>query len=179
MTEAPASPPPTASVRRRLAAHVLDSVLVAVVGIGVAWLVAAALPALSVSDRQDGTLQLVVDPLRLAVQALAVATIGAVYFGWSWSEPRGATLGQRALGLRVLDVTGASGLGTGHALARWAATGIPLGVVAAAVVEIPVAWLAVAALIALWTFALLVSTWRSPRRRGLHDRLAGSVVVRA
>jgi uncharacterized RDD family membrane protein YckC len=160
-------------------AHVLDSIAVAALGLVVAALVSALLPALSVAEGSDGTLRLVVDPLRLVAQSLAVAVLSGAYFTWSWSGRSAATPAQRALGVRVIDATGGAPLTAGRAVLRWAATGVPLGIIAAALVEAPVAWLAIVALAAGWTVALLVSARRHPHRRGLHDRIAGSLVVRS
>jgi uncharacterized RDD family membrane protein YckC len=179
MTEAPFSSAPPASIRRRLLAHVLDSIVVAVLGLVVAALVSALLPALSVAEGSDGTLRLVVDPVRLVAQSLTVAVLSGAYFTWSWSSRPAATPAQRALGVRVIAATDGTRLTAGRAALRWAATGVPLGIVAAALVEAPAAWLAVVALAGAWTIALLISARRHPHRRGLHDRIAGSVVVRS
>lgn len=178
MREVPRPSPPPASVRRRLSAYLLDSAIVSVVGIVAAALATAAGPPLSLVEGSDGTLRLVSDPLRLVLQAVAVAVISAAYFAWSWSRLRGASLAQRALGIQVVDAASGSQLSARRAIVRWAAMGTPIGIGAAALVESPAAWLLVVLLAAAWTVALMVSTWRNALRRGLHDRLAGSIVVR-
>jgi uncharacterized RDD family membrane protein YckC len=162
-----------------LSAYLLDSAIVSVVGIGAAALITAAGPTLTLVEGSDGTIRLVADPLRLVLQAVAVAVVSAAYFAWSWSRLRGASPAQRALGIRVIDAASGDHLPAGRAIVRWAAMGTPIGIGAAALVESPAAWLLVVVLAAAWTVALMVSTRRDERRRGLHDRLAGSVVVRS
>jgi uncharacterized RDD family membrane protein YckC len=177
MTKVPSLSQSPASVGRRLSAYLLDSAILSLVGIGVAAIASVAGPTLAVAEQPDGTLRLLIDPVRLSVQAAALALVSAAYFAWSWSRPPGATLGQRALGIGVVDAGGRP-LTARRAFARWAALGLPIGIVAAALVELPVAWLLVVVVATIWTIALLVSTRRDERRRGFHDRLSGSVVVR-
>jgi hypothetical protein len=67
----------------------------------------------------------------------------------------------------VFAVAGATPLGWGRAAVRWA---VLFGWV--------VAGIASAALVALaWLLVLLISAWRHPQHRGLHDRYAQSLVV--
>ncbi len=177
MTEVPSPSRRPASVRRRLAAYILDSLVVGVIAFGVVAIVASLIPALTVSTPTDGTASIVVAPLRLVLQAAAATAVSGAYFAWSWSA-RAATPGQRVLGMTVLAEAGETRMPTRHAIVRWVALGAPFGVIAALVVELPVAWLLVATLAAVWTLVLLVTTWRDERRRGLHDRIAGTIVLR-
>ncbi len=56
--------------------------------------------------------------------------------------------------------------------------GAPFGLLST--LALPVPWLGaiLVVVIALWNLVLLVTTARNRRKRGLHDRVAGSIVVR-
>ncbi|HEY6609411.1 MAG TPA: RDD family protein [Candidatus Limnocylindria bacterium] len=178
MTEVPEPPRNPATVRRRLVAYVIDCLLVAIIGFGVAALVSAvAGAALTVEAPADGLTELVLDPARFALQAAAVTVASALYFTAGWSGPWLATLGQRAVRVQVIDADVGGPLGAPRAVGRWLALGAPLGLLAALVVQSAPLWLLVVAIGAAWSVVLLVSSWRNARRRGLHDRLVGSVVV--
>ena len=177
MTEVPWPSRRPASVRRRLAAYILDSLVVGVIAFGVVALVASIVPALTVATQTDGTASLVVAPVRLVLQAVAATAVSGAYFAWSWSG-WAATPGQRVLGMTVLAEAGGNRMPTRDAIVRWVALGAPFGLIAALVVELPVMWLLVATLAVVWTIVLLVTTWRDDRRRGLHDRIAGTIVLR-
>lgn len=178
MTEVPWSSRPPASVRRRVVAYLLDSIAVAIVAFAAAWLVAAVVPALSVSTEPDGSARLAVDPVRLALQVVATTAVSGAYFVLSWAGRWKATPGQRLLGMVVATEAGGSPLSASRSLVRWVALGAPFGVIAALVVEAPMLWLLVVTLAVGWAVALLVSARLDARRRGIHDRIAGSLVVR-
>lgn len=85
---------------------------------------------------------------------LALLVLG-VYWVITWTR-LGASLGQRALGMRVVDARTGSPLTTSRAIVRF------LGFVVAAI-----------------PFALgLIWTAFDPRKRGFHDHVAGTLVLR-
>jgi uncharacterized RDD family membrane protein YckC len=132
----------------RLAAYVLDSV--AVDGITFA-LLNATKPIRCVTS--DGSTCLpgtsTVSPLLYVFSAIPV-----VYFVVMWAL--GGTVGQRVLGLRVVNASTGANLGVGRAMARY------LGYLVAA-----------AAL-----FMGLVWAGFDRRKQGWHDKIANSVVLR-
>jgi uncharacterized RDD family membrane protein YckC len=107
---------------------------------------------------------------------LGILVLNAVYFVWFWSGGRRATPGQRVFSIQVANAFDGMPLSVGQAFGRWAATGwwittpfvLPfIGVaIASGVVAI------------VWDLVLLLSTIISPVKQGLHDRFAGSAVVR-
>jgi uncharacterized RDD family membrane protein YckC len=92
-------------------------------------------------------------PILLSVLLVCLALLlGALYFVFFWGV-QGATPGKKALGLMVVDLEGRSPIGVGPALLRllgYSLSGLPLGL----------------------GFLLVPLTGR-----GLHDRMAGTLVV--
>ena len=92
-------------------------------------------------------------PILLSVLLVCLALLlGALYFVFFWGV-QGATLGKKALGLQVVDLEGRSPIGVGAAILRllgYTLSGLPLGL----------------------GFLLVPLTGR-----GLHDRMAGTLVV--
>jgi uncharacterized RDD family membrane protein YckC len=140
----------------------------------------------------------------LVVAAVVLIGLSAVYYAgcWAWF---GATPCQRALNLRVADVESGKNLPIGVALMRWflleglseCLTAVFLVMLLNAIARTPTnEWLgtgnanvygsfggvgALANLVSgassLWLIALIVSAGANPARRGIHDRLMGSIVV--
>ena len=175
---------PTASGWRRLAAFAVDYLLIAVylgllAGLGVA-LQRATGRAVGAPRTRRG---------RLLGQALGTATLTlpvALYFALSEAAAGQATLGKRALGLRVVRSAGGR-LSRGRSLVRAAVKFAPWEVAHAALWQTP-GWpthpapgartaggAALALLGAGWyTASLFVADRRTP-----YDRAAGARVVRA
>jgi uncharacterized RDD family membrane protein YckC len=109
---------------------------------------------------------------------VATTAVSGAYFVLSWAGKWKATPGQRLLGMVVANEADGSSLAVSQSLVRWVALGAPFGIVAALVVEAPMLWLLVVTLAVWWAIALLVSARLNARRRGIHDRIAGSLVVR-
>jgi hypothetical protein len=168
-------------LRRRLAAHLVDAIVVGLAGFGIAMLVSAVLgPALRFEMQADGSARIALDPARLLVQASAATVASGIYFTGSWAGPWMATPGQRALGVTVVAATTADGrLRARQALVRWLVLGAPFGLLAALVIDSAILWSLVVAVAVAWTLTLLVSARRDGERRGIHDRLAGSRVLRS
>ncbi len=133
-----------------------------------------------------GVLLLAVVPEVIVIWALSLAI--AVY---SWTVFR-ATPGQMVLGLFTLTAPHGGTLSVRSALVRWAFLFAPmvflstLGTVLFGVSEVAAAWgldprlaqLVVASVAPVWYAVLAVSAANERRGRGLHDRAAGTVVVR-
>lgn len=171
--------PPTlvvASVRRRLAAYLADGIIVATAGYVIAAVLGAVIGPATELVADDQAARVVVRVGRLIAQAVAVMLVSGAYFIVSWSR-WSATPGQRLLGVWVFDVETTQPLRPGRSLARWVVLGAPLGVLAALTIESPMLWSIVAFVAVVLAIVLLISTARSIERRGIHDRVAGSVVV--
>lgn len=143
-----------ASYRRRVGAYLLDALLVLVVAGALGWL--------GVRDQVDGA-----GALLDALPGIGFA-VSLVYFGgfWRW---RSATPGKLLLGLRIRRWEADGPLGWGVVLRRWAAMSVyPL-----------VGWIpSVGFFAAIWPLAdLLWPVW-DKRLQTLHDKFAGTVVVR-
>lgn len=124
------------------------------------------------------------DGLWFAIDTAAVTLFAGIYFAGSWVRS-GATIGQRAVGLRVLPAdasdgtNGADGVATltaGRAVARYLALGVPLWL--AAGFTSGNVRLAFWCLGALWYAVLLVSVVKGSSTVGIHDRIARTMVVR-
>ncbi len=181
MTESPGVSMPAASVRRRIAAHLIDALLVGLASFAVAALVSALIgPAITVATDTDGSARITLDPARLLIQAGAATALCGAYFVGAWIGPWAATVGQRALGVSVVPAAAPRDrLDVGRALLRWILLGAPFGLLAALVIDSAVAWSVVVLVAAVWTVTLLISALRDAERRGLHDRLVGSRAVRS
>lgn len=190
---------PIAPLGRRSAAYLVDSLV-----IGVAYLVLGILfdsifgPLVAATPDGQALVVVAVNPLRVALELTATLVVDALYFAGCWSR-WGATPGQRVLRIRVLleRATGSAGAGpaaTGSAAAgsahdtpvalpleaawrRWAvlavlpiATGSLAG---SGAIDVSVLTVVNGA----WFLLLLASTAADPLRRGLHDRVAGTIVV--
>jgi uncharacterized RDD family membrane protein YckC len=141
----------------------------------------------------------------LVVGGVASLALEAVYYVWSW-RAAGGTPGQRLLSIKVVDGETGRNLSLVQASLRWLALsgvstfvvtvlqGTALWVVARSVgsgaagssstaaAHSSISTLAglsnvVSTLGMVWLVALLISAIADGARRGLHDRLAGSIVV--
>lgn len=169
---------PFASISRRFLAWIIDVFAVTVlifVGVSVAdevfgpaarfHLEAATLPDVVAPD-----LGIVV------LNALVATVLSAGYFVIPWAF-LGGSPGQLALRMRVrADDTVGGPLPVRQALTRWILLFPPFATVSALTVEVPsLGWL-IWGSAPVWYLVLLLTTARSERKQGLHDRLAGSVV---
>lgn len=98
------------------------------------------------------------------------------YFVWFWSGGRRATPGQRVFGIQVANAFDGQPLSTKQAIKRWLGTGLWTGIA----VLLPFLAVGVATIVigGVWWLVVLISTIASPTKQGIHDRLAGSAVVR-
>jgi len=111
---------------------------------------------------------------------VAATLISAAYFVLCWRFTRG-TLGQRMLGLLVGNQADGAPLDVVRGLARWIA--LTLSPFYIPLVLLP--WesmitysLLVTLIFWAWQIALLITVASSPTGQGLHDRLVNSLVVR-
>lgn len=145
-----------ASVWARLGAWVVDSLLLSVGLSLVVW-------GLAGTGGRWGSRWVMIGGGRWSMLVLVVTAVAGLY-EVCFIALRGATPGKSAVGIRVVRLDDGRLPGWGPALIRW---GVP-----AAARRVPVVgWLLWAAVYGI----LLVDD----RRQGIHDRAAGTVVVRA
>jgi uncharacterized RDD family membrane protein YckC len=155
----------------RFIAYLIDAFIVAVVtGIigGIFGWTAGRFPTASQPVALEDAL--VVSP----EYSILGVVIGAAYFIVSWSGGRRATLGQRIFAIQVGNAFDGRPLRLDQAVRRWLGFGDFANVLAV----VPAAALAVPSLILLWNVVLLITTATSPTKQGIHDRIAGSALVR-
>jgi uncharacterized RDD family membrane protein YckC len=154
----------TAGVGSRIVAWLFDISIIAILSIVVLVVLVIISPD---TFRRDSF-------ATAALSAIMTTGLSFLYFVGQWTGSSGATLGMRSLGLRVVDAPGPRTLGIGPAIVRWAGFGYPLTIVAL----IPVLGSVVSWALTGWTIVLLISTAMSDTNQGLHDRFAGSAVLR-
>jgi uncharacterized RDD family membrane protein YckC len=174
----PAAPPTEvapglvyASTGSRLVAYIIDAFILGVI----ANIVGQVLGVQTFASRISPTGDLVsAGGAAAAGAAILSVALSAVYFVASWSGGRRGTLGQRLLSIQVGNVVDGVPLRLEQAVRRWIGLGDVLGLLAIA----PIAVLADGALQFIWAVVLLISVATSPTKQGLHDRFAGSALVR-
>jgi len=153
----------TAGVGSRLVAYFFDILLCGLLLVTVNVVIILVAPA--VAD-DSLTINLLTSILSIGVTFL--------YFVGLWTSGRGATLGMRLLALRIVAAPGGRPLAITPAIIRWAAFGYPLAITAVSPVLSNITSLA----LLVWTIALLLTTATSDTKQGLHDRWAGSAIIR-
>ncbi len=188
------APAPVASLARRAIAFLLDGLILAPVYVLYAIVLDAALGALVEPDPGGtGLVVVAVDPGRVTLELTLSILTDLAYFAGSWAR-WGMTLGQRACRVAVRAVGPGAPPPRGSApvlppdpervplpvaCVRWAVLQLlplcvsTLGTAGALSIAV------VATVNGGWYAVLLVSAGVDPLRRGLHDRAAGTVVVRA
>jgi uncharacterized RDD family membrane protein YckC len=165
--------PPTASLRRRIAALLYESTLLSAVSLVAGFLLAPAVsPLPSSAFAPATTLQIPSLPGRV-LMFCGVFLVGALYFGWTWSGGR-RTLPMKTWRIRLRLRDGES-VDPKAALIRYAAAWIgPCLALVAYIALKPTGF----AKHALWLLALGYA-WAliDPDRQFLHDRIAGTRVV--
>lgn len=160
-----------ASSGRRVAAWLLDLLLLVVLVSVIAAVLGGWQPVTRTVTSDDGTIWTAytyyLDP---------VWSYSLLAFFSAWAIPmwkmRGATPAQRLLGLRVLDETEPRLLSWPRAATRWFLLyGWMLVGAASDLTQI------FSLVILLWVVGLLVSEMNGYRNQGLHDRRSGSLVV--
>ncbi len=110
----------------------------------------------------------------VALYSVVFVAIDAAYHVLLWTSGWRATLGQRLLKLQVGEAATGRTLTTTEATRRWIALGSPLFLLGA----IPSLSSVGSAIWLVLAVVLLISTGSSPTRQGIHDRFAGSAVVK-
>jgi uncharacterized RDD family membrane protein YckC len=168
-----------ADVPNRTIAYIIDAIILAILNLVVgAILSGIGLNAFTInSNPTDISNLLSYNPVVGLIQAVIFAAISGVYFIYTWTTMRGSP-GQKVLGMQVGNATDGQTLTTEQAIKRWLALGAPFGV-AQALNPLPGLGILIGLAAFVWFIALLVTTAQSPTKQGLHDRYAGTVVVKA
>ena len=169
-----------AGIPDRAAALLIDAVLLSVAIFLAAAAVSVVLgPAVEFDSAADSVSDAVtLDRGVATVDAAISLVLSAMYFVVFWVR-RGATPGQRLLGLAVAGAADGRRLTAPQASIRWLALAGPLGVAALLTTAIPELSAALIDLaVVAWLLLLAISVSTSPAKQGLHDRLAGSVVAK-
>jgi uncharacterized RDD family membrane protein YckC len=182
---------PIAALGRRSVAYLVDSFI-----IGLAYLVLGIVfdsifgPLVEATPDGQAIVVVAVNPVRVALELSATLIADALYFAGCWSR-WGATPAQRALQLRVVTEhavvpghgpsadDGTVGLPVEAAGRRWAVLAV-LPIAMGSLAGSGALDLGVLAVVnGAWFLLLLASTAADPLRRGLHDRVAGTLVIPA
>ena len=140
----------------RVGAYLVDGILLALISFAMAIVVAN----ISVS---------------LIVASLLALVTEAAYFIVSWRSSFRATLGMRAFKLQIGHADGGQTISLQSALLRWF---VLIGWTTV-VALLPIDSSNLVSLISLsWAIVLLISVTSDEERRGLHDKWAGSAIVR-
>jgi uncharacterized RDD family membrane protein YckC len=150
----------------RLAAYIVDGVLLAIVAGIVASPFGSTTPFTSTGQFNVQT--------SSPIAVLIGVVLNAVYFIAFWSGGRRATLGQMLFKIQVGNAFDGRPLTLEQAAKRWIGLGQFLNLFAFSAGMVAVA----GGLSAIWSLVLLISTATSPTKQGLHDRFANSALVR-
>ena len=154
----------TAGVGARIVAWLLDGAILFLLSILVVIIVLVAVGPTFMDDTFATS----------ALTAILTTGFSFLYFVGMWTSSSGATLGMRSMGLRLVQAPGPGTLGVGPAVIRWVAFGYPLSFLALVPVLSSISSWALTG----WTIVLLITTAISDTNQGLHDRFAGSAVLR-
>ena len=168
-----------ADVPNRTIAYIIDAIILGIVNLVVGGVLSGiGLNAFTINSNPTNISNLLsYNPVVGLIQAVIFAAISGVYFIYTWTTMRGSP-GQKVLGMQVGNATDGQTLTMEQALKRWVALGAPFGV-AQALNPVPGLGILIGLAAFVWFIALLVTTAQSPTKQGLHDRYAGTVVVKA
>jgi len=168
-----------ADVPNRTIAYIIDAIILGIVNLVVgAILSGIGLNAFTINSNPTNIGDLLsYNPVVGLIQAVIFAAISGAYFIYTWTTMRGSP-GQKVLGMQVGNAADGQTLTTEQAIKRWLALGAPFGI-AQALNPLPGLGILIGLAAFIWFIALLVSTAQSPTKQGLHDRYAGTVVVKA
>jgi uncharacterized RDD family membrane protein YckC len=156
---------------RRFVAYLIDTVLLIVFGLVCRELAAQA----GFGPRQWTGPEAIGHPATIVLQLVAVA-VSAAYFVGCWCIAQ-RTVGMRLLGLRIEQADGESGLTPRQGVVRWLVLeGVP-SMVSIIGGDNEIAYWVTTVANWVWWVVLVLTTVRDPQRRGIHDKLAGSLVI--
>jgi len=144
----------------RIVAYLIDGIIVGVI----VGLIVGVLVVILASDLAAVTI----------ASTILAAAIELVYFVGLWTSSSRATLGMRALKLQVGNAADGRTLTPGQAVRRWVALGFPLALLGV----VPALAGVANTVYFIWLVILTISVASSPMKRGIHDRFAGSAIVR-
>ena len=153
-----------AGVWPRTLAWVVDLCLIAILSL----VILGILIALIVGSPESG------DTTLSIVTWVGIAVVAAVYFIVFWTGRKRATPGMRALRLQIGHAETGATLTPDQAAIRVAA----LGIVLWPIIAVPAIGVVGGFAMFIWPIVLLASTAMNERRRGIHDRLSGSAIVK-
>jgi uncharacterized RDD family membrane protein YckC len=154
----------------RFVAWLIDGFIAGLIGVVLGWIIvgiAASADLVTIQTSRGSSLS------GLLVWIVTLL-IDLVYFVFFWSGGRRATPGQRLFKIQVGNAVDGHSLDLSQALLRWLMFGQWLIILSA--VSALSGFAALASFI--WPLVLLVSTVSSPVKQGLHDRVAGTWVVK-
>ena len=161
----------------RLVAYLVDAIIIAIVIYLVALVLRALLgPTIRITEFEGAPL-VRVDRLRSVVDVVSATTVAGAYFVVAWVRLGGTPM-QRLFGMRVERLDDGGRLHARQAIGRWLVLGAPFGLISTLLFPTPLLGAILAVAIAAWYAVLFVTTARDRRKRGLHDRAAGSIVRR-
>jgi uncharacterized RDD family membrane protein YckC len=161
---------------RRVIAYLVDGLIVgALVFLVVTVMTVLFGPTVRFDD--SSTNGLIVDRARAITNAVVGVLVGALYFVGSWIRT-GRTVGAAVFDLRVVAVDGTRRLSVAEAVIRWIAIGAPFALLSPIVRGSATLVSSLTLATIVWSVVLLVTTIVDRRHRGIHDRLARSIVIR-
>jgi len=152
-----------AGVLKRTVAWFVDLFIIAVLSL----LILGFLIALIVGTPEPG------DTALSTVTWVGIAVIASVYFIVFWTGRKRATPGMRVFSLQVGNVETGATLTPDQAAIRVGA----LGIVVWPLIAVPAIGVVGGTAMFVWPIVLLVSTAMNARRRGIHDRIAGTAIA--
>jgi uncharacterized RDD family membrane protein YckC len=152
-----------AGVLPRTVAWFIDGFIIAALSL----VILGILIALIVGSPEPG------DTALSTVTWVGIAVIAAVYFIVFWTGRKRATPGMRALSLQIGSLETGATLTPDQAAIRVAA----LGIVMWPLIAVPAIGVVGGFALFVWPLVLIVSTALNDRRRGIHDRIAGTAMV--
>ena len=155
-----------ADIPARLVAYIVDAFIVGLVGSVVAISLGFGETTVTSATSYEW--------VSATTFSVSFAIVGLVYFVYFWTGGRRATIGQRIFDIQVGSASDGRPLRLDQAVGRWVGYGSCIGLLA--IVPGLDGFASVAQL--SWLLILLVTTARSPAKRGLHDRFAETALVR-
>jgi uncharacterized RDD family membrane protein YckC len=165
-----------ADVPNRVIGYLIDAILLTLLTFAGSILISLAFGPV-VTIEVSGNPQVTVDTGLAMANAILATALSAFYFTLTWHRFHGSP-GLRSLRMRMWAESGGR-VSVSQGAIRWLFIGLPLGALGIASIVLGTwAYLALMVAVALWFLFLLVTTARDPRKQGLHDRVAHTVVTK-